>query len=119
MTIPPSHPDLPRERLWRLGVAALTVQELVAILLGTGDAHRDALGVAGQLLEAGDGALRRLVARPPAELLRTPGVGPAKGARLLAALELGQRLAREGRPNVLRIREPTDVVRLVGVASGT
>jgi len=43
-----------------------------------------------------------------------PGVGPAKGARLLAALELGARLAREARPALARIRSPEDVVRVVG-----
>jgi DNA repair protein RadC len=106
--------DRPRERLWRLGAAALTSQELVAILLGTGDSHQDALGVAAQLLSVGDGVLRRLAARPPSELLRAPGVGPAKAARLLAAFELGNRITREARPGPTRIAEPGDVVRLVG-----
>src|SRR6059036_799861 len=31
--------DRPRERLWAVGPAALTAQELLAILLGTGCAH--------------------------------------------------------------------------------
>ncbi len=106
--------DRPRERLWRLGAASLTAQELVAILLGTGDCHLDALGVAARLLAAGDGVLRRLAARPSSELLQAPGVGPAKAARLLAAFELGIRLAREARPGVVRIAEPADVVRIVG-----
>src|SRR3989449_636410 len=41
------HPaqDRPRERLWAVGPAALTGQELVAILLRTGCAGRDALAV--------------------------------------------------------------------------
>src|SRR6266536_3431497 len=45
------HPerDRPRERLWRVGPAALTGQELLAILLGTGCAGRDALAVAGDV----------------------------------------------------------------------
>src|SRR5687768_10317534 len=43
-----------------------------------------------------------------------PGVGPAKAARLLAALELGARLARETRPALPRIRSPEDVVRIAG-----
>src|SRR5437764_569573 len=44
----PEH-DRPRERLWRVGPAALTGQELLALLLGTGCARRDALVVAGEL----------------------------------------------------------------------
>jgi len=104
--------DRPRERLWSLGPAALTTAELVAILLGTGGSGSDVLEVAGRLLDVGEGSLRRLARRPGAELLRASGVGPTKAARLLAAFELGARLAREERPPVLRIREPEDVARL-------
>src|SRR5919198_207987 len=111
---PPSLPatDRPRERLWSLGPAALTTAELLAILIGTGDGTSTVLEVAGRLLEVGEGSLRRLAARPRAELLQTPGIGPTKAARLLAAFELGARLSQEERPPVVRIREPDDVVRL-------
>src|SRR5215211_8054909 len=104
--------DRPRGRLWSLGPAALTTAELLAILLGTGGGGADVLEVAGRLLEVGEGSLRRLARRPGAELLRAPGIGPTKAARLLAAMELGARLSREERPPVLRIREPEDVARL-------
>ncbi len=104
--------DRPRERLWSLGPAALTTAELLAILLGTGCGGASALEVAGRLLDVGGWSLRRLARRPAAELLRTQGIGPTKAARLLAALELGGRLAREKRPPVQRIREPEDVARL-------
>jgi len=106
--------ELPRERLWAHGPAALTAPELLAILLGTGGGGKSALELAGSLLEPAEGSLRRLAARPAGELLRTTGVGPAKGARLLAALELGARLAREARPTLPRIRSPEDVARIVG-----
>jgi DNA repair protein RadC len=104
--------DRPRERLWALGAGALTTAELVAILIGTGRGGRGVLEVAARLVEVSDGSLRRLAQRPPAELLRADGIGPAKAGRLLAAFELGARLAREERPPVQRIREPDDVVRL-------
>jgi DNA repair protein RadC len=106
--------DRPRERLWSLGPAALTTAELLAIVLGTGGAGQDVLGLAGHLLEVSEGSLRRLARRPRAELLRSPGIGPTKAGRLIAALELGARAAREERPPVPRIREPEDVVRLFG-----
>ena len=106
--------DRPRERLWRLGAASLTAPELLALLLGTGDARHDATALAALLLVPANGAIRRLAARPPGELLLTPGVGRAKGARLLAAFEIADRIAREGRPAVPRISEPADVVKLVG-----
>ena len=104
--------ERPRERLWSLGPAALTTAELLAILLGTGGVAAGVLELAGRVLEIGEGSLRRLAQRPGAELLRAQGMGPTKAARLLAAFELGARIAREERPSLSRIREPDDVVRL-------
>jgi len=106
--------ERPRERLWSLGAGALTSQELLAVLLGTGRRGRDALSSASQLLGLGGGSLRQLAARPGGQLLREAGIGPVKAARLLAALELGNRLAREERPARERIRSPEDVVRIAG-----
>jgi DNA repair protein RadC len=106
--------DRPRERLWSLGPAALTTAELLAIVLGTGGGGQDVLELAARLLEICEGSLRRLAQRPSAELLRSRGIGPTKAARLIAAFELGVRIAREERPPVPRIREPEDVMRLFG-----
>ncbi len=114
MTLPTEPADRPRERLWRLGSRALTVPELLAVLLGTGAGGLDSLTVAQQLTAATTGSLRRLAARPQGSLLQHPGVGPAKGARLLAAFELARRLVEEGRPEMPRIGAPEDVVQLVG-----
>ena len=110
MTPPDAAPDLPRERLWTRGAAALTTAELVAILLGTGGGGRGVLEVASALLTAEEGSLRRLAARPPAELMRSGGIGPAKAARLVAAFEMAVRIAQEGRPARPRIGDPEDVV---------
>jgi DNA repair protein RadC len=108
--LPPA--ERPRERLWSVGPAALTSVELLAILLGTGTGGRTALDLAADLLEVGAGSLRRVAMRPRAELLQIEGIGPGKGARLLAAFEVGARLAGEDRPAAPRIREPEDVARL-------
>src|SRR5947208_13749900 len=91
----PEH-DRPRERLWRVGPAALTGQELLALLLGTGCAGRDALVVAGELPGGVDGSPRRLGSPPLAEPARIPGVGPSKAARVAAAPGAG-RPVRSGR----------------------
>ena len=107
------HPerDRPRERLWAIGPAALTGQELLAIVLGTGCAGRDALAVAGALLARVEGSLRRLATRPPADLAGVAGVGRGKAARVTAALELGRRVGLEETPPPERIRGPADVHR--------
>jgi len=107
-------PERPRERLWAAGAAALSLRELLGILIGSGTEGRSALDVAGELLRSADGSLRRLASAPPVELQRVRGVGPAVAARLAAALELGRRLAREGPADRARIRGPADVYERCG-----
>src|SRR2546428_1150845 len=81
----PEH-DRPRERLWAVGPAALTGHELLAILLGTGCAGRDALVVAGELLAVGEGSLRPLRRPPPAPFARIPRGGRGQAPRAAAAV---------------------------------
>ncbi len=101
--------ERPRERLEAVGAAALTTRELLGLLVGSGTEGRSALDVAGELLRQADGSLRRLAARPAAELRQVRGVGAAVAGRVAAALELGRRLAREGPLELGRIRSPADV----------
>jgi DNA repair protein RadC len=84
--------ERPRERLAQCGVSALASRELVALLLGTGAVGVSALDLADDLLRDG---LRELGGRSLDELERQPGLGRAKAARLLAALELGARAASD------------------------
>jgi DNA repair protein RadC len=100
--------ERPRERLESYGAAALSTRELLGILIGSGPEGRTALEVAGEMLGS-DGSLRRLAASPVRELCRVRGVGPAVGARVAAALELGRRMAREGPAERGRISGPADV----------
>jgi DNA repair protein RadC len=101
--------DRPRERLRSLGAGALATRELLAILVGSGTEGRSAMVVAAALLERHEGSLRRLACAAAGTLESTAGVGPAVGARIAAALELGRRLAREGPLERARIRGPRDV----------
>ncbi|MCP3984382.1 MAG: JAB domain-containing protein [bacterium] len=106
----PSEPrDGPRERLHGHGPAALADAELVALLLGTGSGSRGVLQLAEDLLAPG--GLRALAAASAAELRRTPGVGIAKSASLLAAVELGRRLAAQRLREGDAIRSPEDIFR--------
>lgn len=83
--------DKPRERLFKFGVHTLSDAELVAILLRTDDATRNALDMARVLLRQ-FGGLRRLAGREVQELCAIRGVGPVKTAQLAAAVEIGRRL---------------------------
>jgi DNA repair protein RadC len=84
----------PGERLAARGMASLTDAELVALLLRTGMAPRPAVELAGALL-ARFGRVSALLAAPLPEVAAVPGMGPARAARIAAALELAQRSLAE------------------------
>lgn len=96
-----------------MGPAALSLSELLSLLIGSGGVAGSALHLADRLLSASGGRLRGLATASPADLERIPGVGGATSARLLAALELAVRLSREELPERPRIRGPDDVFRLM------
>lgn len=85
--------ERPREKLIAHGAGALTDAELLAILLRTGTASRSALALGRDLTR--DGGLYKRLARISRveELTQIRGLGQAKAATVLAALELGRRLA--------------------------
>ena len=82
--------ERPRERLLEAGPQALSDGELLAILLDPGTRGRSAAELARALLVE-RGGLVALLGSTPAELARVSGLGPARVARLAAALELGRR----------------------------
>jgi DNA repair protein RadC len=99
--------DRPREKLARVGVAALGDNELVALVIGHGSSRMSALGLATAVLTRA-GGLRGLARTTLAQLSHVPALGPARAARLLAAVELGRRtltVPREPRPRFASPRE--------------
>jgi DNA repair protein RadC len=99
--------DRPRERLERLGPTALGDQELLALLLGHGCRAASALDVAGRILSAA-GGVRGLTRLPHDALRRVRGVGTAKAARILAAVELGRRALTRGYGERTRLMSPRE-----------
>ena len=83
--------ERPRERLFREGATALSLAELIAILLRTGSGNKDVLGLSGELLHL-FGGLKGISKASISEILQVKGMGKAKVAVLVAALELGKRL---------------------------
>ena len=84
--------DRPRERLARLGPAALADRELLALIVRSGGACADAAVLAGLALER-VGGRDGLPEATLASLAGLPELGPAKAAALVAAVELGRRVA--------------------------
>ena len=100
--------DRPREKLMRLGAAGLGDNELVAIVVGSGSRRRNALALADEIL----GIARGLHGIPRAhvdDLRRVEGMGTAKAAQVLAAVELGRRTLLHCPPARLRFVEPREV----------
>src|SRR5690348_1193499 len=102
--------DRPRERLVDLGASSLSSAELLAILLGSGGSGRSALQIGQSVLSEAGGALRWIARQPVAALTAVEGVGIARAVAIHAALELGRRMAAEGRQDGVPIRSPRDVV---------
>ena len=82
--------DRPREKLRRLGRGALGDNELLAIVLGSGQPGTSALDLANLVLEE-TGGVHGLVRARHEALERVPGIGVARAAQVLAAIELGRR----------------------------
>lgn len=117
--------ERPRERLQRYGPAALSLAELIAILLGSGAQGVTAVELGQRLLAHGAAregqlggrpggisrealALRFLAAAGVDQLREIPGIGTAKATVLVAAVELGRRLAARRSERVV-VGTPQDV----------
>ena len=101
--------DRPREKMASKGATALTDAELVAILLRTGTAEKSALDIASELTADG-GLYKRLASITRLnELMNIKGLGQAKAATVLAALEIGRRIASAKPVEKIHLSCPQDV----------
>jgi len=109
--------ERPRERLKESGPASLSNSELLAIILRTGTAAENVLGLASRLLSR-FGGLVGLARASLSELCAERGVGQAKAAQLKAALELGRRLSSTHPEERAVVRTPQDVANLLMAEMG-
>jgi DNA repair protein RadC len=104
--------ERPRERLLSYGAAALSLAELLAIILRTGSQDENVVGMALRLLKE-YGGLPGLSQATTTELSGIKGLGPAKIAQLKAALELGKRFQFESPDARPQVRSPGDAANLM------
>jgi DNA repair protein RadC len=102
--------EMPRERLFALGARGLSDAELVALTLRTGGAGSRATELAANLI-AHHGGLAGLARSSPRELTGLRGIGRAKAASLVAALEIGRRVSQRRLREGDTVRGPEDVFR--------
>jgi DNA repair protein RadC len=99
--------ERPREKLIKYGSEYLSNCELLAIMLRTGtgndNSSRSALDLAKAILSRYKN-LNELIDVSPAELTEIKGIGQAKAAQIIAALELGRRVVSEKNGNNVSFR---------------
>lgn len=97
--------ERPREKLQRIGAAALSDAELLAIFLRTGIPGLTAVDLARQLLES-FGGLRGILEADYQSFCARPGLGLAKYAQIQASLEMARRHLGEQMQSGLEIAGP-------------
>lgn len=86
--------ERPRERLQSEGVASLSNEELLAIILRTGSKEKSALDLAKEILSKDQNGIRYLFNCSLEELCQIKGIGIGKASQILSTIEIGKRIAR-------------------------
>lgn len=105
--------ELPRERLLRDGIDALSMQELLAILLGTGTQGKSVLILAQEML-LHFGGMEGLIKASVEELCQMKGIGQAKAILLKAAFGIALRTAKQSqrpRRDVITVGDALEIAR--------
>ncbi len=105
--------ERPRERMEALGPKSLSEVELLAILLRVGVRGESAIQLAQRLLRDLNGVTGIYKTSFPV-LCEQKGIGKAKAAQILAALELGYRVRPENLEDKPLMNSPEQVANLVG-----
>lgn len=93
----------PREKMRKLGPAALSDAELIALLLRVGNLNETAVDLARRLLSHYSNSLALLGKADITEFCKFKGIGPDKASVLMAALEIGRRRKENDIPDKQQI----------------
>jgi DNA repair protein radc len=104
--------ERPREKLIHCGAVTLSNTELLAILIGTGTREVSAIMLANRILALEDEGISFLTNCLPEELTGIPGIGLAKSCQIIAAIELGKRIATKPKDKRVNITSPGEVASL-------
>ena len=101
--------ERPREKMLLKGANALSVAELLAILIGSGTKEDSAVSLMQKVLSQCNNNLNILGKWNLNDFTSFKGLGPAKGITIMAALELGKRRAMQESIERTVIKESTDI----------
>ena len=98
--------DRPREKIARTGAGALSDQELIAAIIGSGTRGKDVLACAQEILEeirVSPGELQY------GRLVGIRGIGPTKAAQITACFELSRRYLKPTTKEPVKVLSPQDL----------
>lgn len=104
--------ERPREKLYSHGPEALSNEELLAIIIRTGNKSDSAIDLARKILSRDNRGLVHLRDTTMQELMKTKGVGACKAAQILAAIEIGKRINYREALSKVKINEPSTIANL-------
>ncbi len=110
--------DPPSDRLTRCGVDALAVEELVALILQSGQRGQDGLETARRLARE-FGSISTLARAGPEELTTLSGIAPEQAAALVSSFRLARLAANDPIPSSLRSAADVAAVAMRELESAT
>lgn len=100
--------ERPIERGMELGFDSLSNSELMGIIIGTGSREKSAVALSNDIIKSID-SISELSNVTLEELCDVKGIGRSKGAKIIAAVSLGQRIYKSDIKTKLKITSPEDV----------
>lgn len=104
--------ERPREKMVMYGAGVLSNSELLAILVRTGTNRKSALTLANEILSYDKKGITFLADCIPEELAKIQGIGQAKACQIVAAIELGKRIATKPKESRITINNPEAIADL-------
>ncbi len=98
--------ERPREKLLQFGAKSLSNSELIAVLISSGSRNESAISLASKILSLEQGSINKLSNYEPEEFMSLKGVGIAKACSLVAAMELGRRIATTPAEDKILVNNP-------------
>ncbi|MGN0658926.1 MAG: DNA repair protein RadC [Emergencia sp.] len=104
--------ERPVEKAWDTGIESLSNAELLALIIHTGTQNRSALRLAEAVLGAFPEGMSGLASCCLEDLTVIEGIGRTKACTLLAAVEIGKRIASRPAAERVIIERSDDIARL-------
>ena len=101
--------ERPQEKALKNGMNALSDAELIALILRTGRQSESSISLAEEVLALCDEGLFSMGTFSTDDLLKINGIGPGKACTLMAAVELGKRIAASRIPEKYTADDPGSI----------